>query len=1310
MSTLILDKVLSGYNLAKVNDNFERIEKAFNEALLHRDGSKELLDDLDVNSQKLLNVGGIEIGGVDIVESIASLQEEYNAYISTMDEYKSAVDEILEEAISYGAVDQKNIGNAQRVFTTSQTYAVNSNMTLPLPYVVGKNTLKLNLGHYYELYKGVDYEEVGVVGNQSTTIKLLRTISSGVEIEEFVDGDNDLYSIYATAEALQELLTTSYSPESIEEFVNSVSDIQELGLEDKIAQLNSLYNSLVSLQTDLQTTVADINTKYSTITDMYEDVGTKYSLLETLYPQLLALLADTDFDLDGLNEAVGELNTAISDLNDLAPVIEEYKDDAETAATSAESSASSASTSATSAANSASSAAGALTNAQIWAEGTDGQVEQIGGEHSSKGWANQARTARNEAVAAKEDAEEALEVAVSGIPGLVTQEVNSRDIPGQVASAVTAQDIPQQVAAAVTAQDIPGQVEDEVTRQNTQALRETVEGLVSDALDEGLIDALGYTPADAADLDAEARAREAADVSLQSAVDSKADDDEVVKHVSQSLTATQKSQARSNISAQETLTFDSAPTDNSANPVTSAGIKTALDNKQNRIPLYNVVDYGARSGTANDSTAGIQAALTAAYNAGGGVVVIPKGNYKVTAQLYIGANTQLVGLGNPFIYKSFGVAFKTLLTNQLGYTSNNYPSGYNGHSNILVKGFTFYGEFFDSTEGGKLEYCLSFVNAQNITVEDCTFRNWNHCHLTEFSGIRNGTVRRCHYFNLKFDQDGVDAGTYHYNEIIQLDPNTEGSYPASKHDSTSNTNILIEDCSFGALGTAANNSYGYAIGTHGSSDTQQQNIVIRNCIIANATYGLRLNNYKQVTVENCKINAANYGIWVAPRAGYTFDDLVVDGNRVYAGVPIRYDYSASGIRGSRHKIVNNAFMGTDTTDAVFIQDISDLFCVNNSFNVSEVNFSGCSTALIENNAFNNNQARTSSLGAVNFRESVNNTPYDYIFANNSIRNAVANRGLNVSSGNQIRCFNNAFIECTPVSDSVASYTVYAASSTVSFSGNYSNYSTSTSSMFYGDASSTMREVGANFSANGRILSTNQLGKSLAKHTSIEFDAYNSSNQHIVFPVTSTAGLFTIAKKDESDVVTRLLYVDRNGAFRPNTDGSQALGWSNTRWSAVYASTGSINTSDERLKTSIRQIDDAVLDAWGKVNLVVFRFKDAVEKKGQDARLHMGMVAQQVKAAFEEMGLDAFRFGLLCYDEWEDEYEDVEVVDQEEVLDEEGNVIQERQVHTEQRLVQSAGDRYSIRYDEALVLEAAYQRRRADRIEARLSALEERLGE
>lgn len=446
MSQLILDPVLSGYNLAKVNDNFKRIEEAFNTLLLHKDGSKALTSDLDVNSQKLLNVGGIEIGGVDLLESITSLQEAYSAYVSELEAYKRAVEGILDEAISYGAVDKKSIGNAQAVFTTNQAYAKNSNLTLPLKYIVGKNTLRLSLGHTYLLYKGVDYEEVGVVGEESQTIKIIRAsgIGIGATIEQVVDGDNDLIEIFENAQSLYTLLTTNYSPTKVEEFINSVSDVKELGIEDKISELWDIYNNFSALQVSFANTVSDINTKYSTITDMYEDVSTKYSVLETLYPQLIALITDTNFDLDGLNTAVANILSSIQELQALTGTIESNAQTASTAATSASTSASeatqasvdarsyssaasesanAAATSATNAANSATASANSASeaansaseasssatvaqsyaqgvennaiaaasseeNAKVWAEGADSEVEGLGGEHSSKGWAN----------------------------------------------------------------------------------------------------------------------------------------------------------------------------------------------------------------------------------------------------------------------------------------------------------------------------------------------------------------------------------------------------------------------------------------------------------------------------------------------------------------------------------------------------------------------------------------------------------------------------------------------------------------------------------------------------------------------------------------------------------------------------------------------------------------------------------------------------------------------------------------------------------------------------------------------------------
>lgn len=143
---------------------------------------------------------------------------------------------------------------------------------------------------------------------------------------------------------------------------------------------------------------------------------------------------------------------------------------------------------------------------------------------------------------------------------------------------------------------------------------------------------------------------------------------------------------------------------------------------------------------------------------------------------------------------------------------------------------------------------------------------------------------------------------------------------------------------------------------------------------------------------------------------------------------------------------------------------------------------------------------------------------------------------------------------------------------------------------------------------------------------------------------------------------------------PTNDNSQTLGIASKRWSVVYAGTGTINTSDEREKQQIETIDEAVFRAWSKVQFKQFKFNDAVAIKGnEDARVHIGFIAQKVKEAFESEGLDAFKYGLLCYDTWEN------------------------------------GNRYGIRYEEALALECAYQRRIIENTAQELKQLKRSLG-
>ena len=176
------------------------------------------------------------------------------------------------------------------------------------------------------------------------------------------------------------------------------------------------------------------------------------------------------------------------------------------------------------------------------------------------------------------------------------------------------------------------------------------------------------------------------------------------------------------------------------------------------------------------------------------------------------------------------------------------------------------------------------------------------------------------------------------------------------------------------------------------------------------------------------------------------------------------------------------------------------------------------------------------------------------------------------------------------------------------------------------------------------------------------------------------------------------------SFSPQSDNTLSLGTGSNRVSEVFAATGAINTSDSRCKSSVASASDALLDAVGNIPIHTFQFTDAVEKKGSDAaRFHVGVIAQEVQQAFEAKGLDAARYGLFCHDEWKDEYETVEVVDQPEVLGEDGEVVTPAVTHTEQKKILSAGDRYGIRYEELLTLECARLRRELDRIQTALTA-------
>ena len=221
------------------------------------------------------------------------------------------------------------------------------------------------------------------------------------------------------------------------------------------------------------------------------------------------------------------------------------------------------------------------------------------------------------------------------------------------------------------------------------------------------------------------------------------------------------------------------------------------------------------------------------------------------------------------------------------------------------------------------------------------------------------------------------------------------------------------------------------------------------------------------------------------------------------------------------------------------------------------------------------------------------------------------------------------------------------------------------------------KTGSNYFADEVTLANNvSLSGLSSANVAIQLAKIDSSN-NLRYGDSNTSATYTVVNSGTGGI-----YFNINGAshfqatqtyFRPFVDNAYSLGIPSQRWSVVYAGTGTINTSDERLKQQITTDLAPELKAWSKVNFCKYKFNDAVKIKKDGARWHFGVIAQEVKAAFESEGLDPFKYGILCYDEWDAE---------EEVLDDNGTVINNKR---------EAGNRYGVRYEEALILECAYLR-------------------
>ena len=117
------------------------------------------------------------------------------------------------------------------------------------------------------------------------------------------------------------------------------------------------------------------------------------------------------------------------------------------------------------------------------------------------------------------------------------------------------------------------------------------------------------------------------------------------------------------------------------------------------------------------------------------LIYLVNGEYTLDSIIYIPSNTKIVGLGKVIIK---GTGLNAYFVNK----TNGQAIAYNGSNNITLQNLIFDG--LNNSSGLTL---VGIGHAENITIENCEFKNLHMWHMIEFNGVRHGFIRNCKFEN-----------------------------------------------------------------------------------------------------------------------------------------------------------------------------------------------------------------------------------------------------------------------------------------------------------------------------------------------------------------------------------------------------------------------------------------------------------------------------------------------------------------------------------------------------------------------------------
>ncbi|AIW03482.1 tail spike protein [Bacillus phage Moonbeam] len=318
--------------------------------------------------------------------------------------------------------------------------------------------------------------------------------------------------------------------------------------------------------------------------------------------------------------------------------------------------------------------------------------------------------------------------------------------------------------------------------------------------------------------------------------------------------------------------------------------------------VLNVKELGSIGDGVAKEAGFFQKALNTIRDLGGGKVVVPRGRYLIDAPLQVYKNTTIdLDKDAELITDSAGTASNMFINGE--FKNNSYALGYNGNSNIAIRGGVLNVNQLTRT-------AASFAHAKNILFENITFKNVVDNHFVELSAMKDVTFRKCRFLNFK----NVDTANRNYVEAIQIDTSTASAFPAfGGYDNTVVDNVLVEDCYFGSDETAPAGfgAVAVGVGSHGSVvGGWNRNITIKDCVFDGMTYcGVRAAKWNDTLIHNNKFyNCARGVLFEFTNSNY----------ETYRGVEItKNKFYGCGSAADTVKVAGNA---TASVEEVHIED------------------------------------------------------------------------------------------------------------------------------------------------------------------------------------------------------------------------------------------------------------------------------------------------------------------------------------------------------------------------------------------------------